>query len=429
MRLYFLALGTLLIVCVGCTMDGQQVTHKNEYHAPPAAMMEHPGPMVGGPGPGVMMTSAQMACPPGSGMGGPGCPPGMGGPGCPPGMGMGMAPPPAYASLPANPARTSQVRFLGPEGMSIGWQIGPAFAEHQLLAPARYNFVQAATYRLKFTGIPGREGLAIYPSLQIYPTFPQTAAYLEHNALPLRITDEDLDQIETNNFVTKVIYLPDARFQELAIAGVEELVSTRLGPGLDPVAEADRRGTIMAVIRMGNMDLEMPGAQPGLQVGQADPAGGPSPIQQTGNVVQVNGEQGQFVPPVPISGLTNIGAGGVPADMMVGGPAGPGRSPYDPIVGVNGVPMYGMPTVGTPIGLPGPPHIPLGRQASMQSHTVRNTTDYNIPKPPQDILIDVRHEPGLSLPDPVKYIQYTEKHPVYQQGELSMPAWASPPGQ
>lgn len=411
MRLYFLALGTLLIVCVGCAAvgDGQQVFHKNEFHAPPAAMMEHPGPMVGGPGPGVMLASAERVAPAGM-MAAPAV-------ACPPGMGY----PPAYPSLPPAPVRTSQVRFLGPEGMSIGWQIGPAFAEHQLMAPARYNFVQAATYRLKFSNIPGREGLVIYPSLHVYPTQAQTAAYLEHNALPLRITDEDLDQVETNNFVTKVIYLPDARFQELAIAGVEELVSTRLGPGLDPVAEADRRGTIMAVVRMGNMVLEMPGRE-GMQIGATGSSEGT--IQQAGNVVQVSGEKGQFVPPVPIGGMTNIGQGGVPADLMVGGPAGPGQPPYDPIVGVNGVPMYGYPTTGTPIGLPGPPHIPYGRPAGLKSHTVRNTTPTHIPDPVDHMLIDVRHDPGISLPEPVKYIEYREKHPVYQQGEVSMPAWA-----
>ncbi|SFI47860.1 hypothetical protein [Planctomicrobium piriforme] len=433
MRLYFLALGTLLIVCVGCAVDGQQVLHKNEYHAPPAEMMAHPGPMVGGPGPGVMgphLTAASheramggpagpgygmpmnMSCPP-SGMA---CPPGGGGYGPPPGM--------ALAMMAGGPPRTSQVRFLGPEGMTIGWQIGPTFAENQLIAPDRFNFVQGATYRLKFAGIPGREGLTIYPSLHVYPVQPQTAAYLEHNALPLRVTDEDLDQIETNNFVTKVIYLPDARFQELAVAGVEELVSTRLGPGLDPVAEADRRGTIMAVLRMGNMDLEMPGAQ-GMLMGQRGPNG---EVQQTAGLTPVNGEQGQFVPPVPVGSYLGIGqlAGGVPGDLMMGGPAGPGMPPYDPIVGVNGVPMYGYPNVGTPIGLPGPPHIPLGRPAGLQSHTMRNTTDYNIPRPVDHMLIDVRHEPGLSLPEPVKYMQYTEKHPVYQQGEVSMPAWAAP---
>lgn len=34
--------------------------------------------------------------------------------------------------------------------------------------------------------------------------------------------------------------------------------------------------------------------------------------------------------------------------------------------------MYGMPVDGTPLGLPGPPHIPLGRPAGLRSHTIRN---------------------------------------------------------
>ncbi|MCA8995318.1 MAG: hypothetical protein KDA88_25325, partial [Planctomycetaceae bacterium] len=80
---------------------------------------------------------------------------------------------------------------------------------------------------------------------------------------------------------------------------------------------------------------------------------------------------------------------------------------------------------GTPIGLPGPPHLPLGRPAGLKKHTVRNTTDYNVGKPVDQVLIDVRHEPGISMPEPVKYIQYTESHPSYGQGEVSMPAWAA----
>jgi len=385
MRLYFLALGTLLIVCVGCAHDGQQLLHKNEYHAPPAQMLSQPGPMVAGPGPGVMA----------------------------------MGPPPG-AMIPHGPAQTSQVRFLGPEGMSVGWQIGHGFAEHQLMAPDRYNFTQAATYRLKLADFPGREALVVYPSLHVYPVHPTTAAYLEHNALPLRITDEDLDQVETNNFVTKVIYLPDAKYQELAIAGVEELVSTRLSPGLDPVAEADRRGTIMAVLRMGNMDLEMPGdAALGQQRG---PNG---EILQASHIQQVDGEQGQFVAPMPIGPYTHIGSG-VPSDMMMGGPAGPGQPPFDPILGQSGAQMYGMPfqNVGTPIGLHGPHHLPYGRPAGLKSYTIRNTTDYNVGEPVDHVLVDVRHEPGISMPKPVKYVQYTEKHPVYSPGETSMPAWA-----
>ena len=58
--------------------------------------------------------------------------------------------------------------------------------------------------------------------------------------------------------MTKVIYLPDPKYQELAVSGVETLVSTRLEPGVDPILEADKRGTILLIVRLGAIDLEMP---------------------------------------------------------------------------------------------------------------------------------------------------------------------------
>jgi hypothetical protein len=70
MRYYFLALGALVVVCMGCAGYGGHgglgrpavllgLLHNNEYVAPPAAMMQHPGPMVDGPGPGVLGMLAQ----------------------------------------------------------------------------------------------------------------------------------------------------------------------------------------------------------------------------------------------------------------------------------------------------------------------------------------------------------------------------------
>lgn len=397
MKLYFLALATLLIVCVGCATDGgrgaqmrgqSQLLHQGEYTAPPAAMLARPGPMVAGPGPGVL--------------------------GYPPGA---MAA--AYAGAQQPPAQrsTTQVRFLGPTGMSVGWQIGNGFAENQLVAPARYNFVQGATYRLKLSGIPGREGLTLYPSLHVYPTRPTSAAYLSHNSVPVQFTDEDLDQIQTNNFVTKVIYLPDAKYQDLA-AGVEELVSTRLPAGADPVDVAERRGTIMVVLRVGNMDLEMPG-QPGSVTSSY--VGSDGQIVQTG--FTADGDAGQHVPPQPVA--WDVGATGVPNEMMMGGPTYPGGPPWDPIAGVS-APKWGMPHmhVGNPIGLPGPVALPYGGPASLRSHTMRNLTDTYITPPVKDMLVDVKHEPGIRMPRAVSHIEYTEKHPIYSPGQQAWPAWA-----
>ena len=63
----------------------------------------------------------------------------------------------------------------------------------------------------------------------------------------------------TGNLVTKVVYLPFPQFQDLAaVAGGVAVVSTTLEPGINPVDEANRRGTILAVIRLGNIDLQDP---------------------------------------------------------------------------------------------------------------------------------------------------------------------------
>jgi hypothetical protein len=160
----------------------------------------------------------------------------------------------------------SQIYFLDPDGMNIGWQTGTGpngertYLGTQLVVPARYNFNQGYIYRLKLTNIKGRTGTTLYPTIEVAPTTPATDAYLAHNAIPVQFTAEDFDQVvDGGNFVTKVIYLPDPKYQELAVSGVETLVSTRLEPGIDPILEADKRGTILLIVRLGAIDLEMPG--------------------------------------------------------------------------------------------------------------------------------------------------------------------------
>ena len=131
----------------------------------------------------------------------------------------------------------------------------------RLVEPGRYNFPQGAIYRLKLTNIPGHPGVELYPTLELALATPRTEAFLAHNFIPFELTDEDFEQVLSGNFVTKVIYLPDAEHQEAVLAGAETLVSTRLDPGKDPIVEAERRGSIMAIIRIGNKDLQAPGAE------------------------------------------------------------------------------------------------------------------------------------------------------------------------
>jgi hypothetical protein len=221
----------------------------------------------------------------------------------------------------------SQVYFLDPDGMQVGWQTsaGPngerAYLPAQLTVPARYNFSQGYIYRLKLTNIPGRAGAALYPTIEVAPTTPATDAYLSHNAVPIQFTDEDFQQVlDGGNFVTKVIYLPDPRYQELAVSGVETLVSTRLEPGIDPILEADKRGTILLIVRLGAIDLEMPGGGP------MTPGGGPA----MGHGPAV-GPGGVMTSPMPYSGpITELPPGALPPGMTPNQPVAPGTVVLDP---------------------------------------------------------------------------------------------------
>jgi len=173
------------------------------------------------------------------------------------GPGSGM-----YAGMYA-PGRTS-IRFASPAGMKVTWQAaGGSFPDSGLETPSRYNFPQLSIYRLRLNGIPNRPGKNYYPTLEIYGATPKTITYLSHNTVPVAFTDEDFEQVNAGNLVIKVIYLPDEKYQDIAaVAGAEELVSTRLEPGVNPVEEANRKGTILAVVRIGNIDLQDPNIPP-----------------------------------------------------------------------------------------------------------------------------------------------------------------------
>lgn len=183
----------------------------------------------------------------------------------------GLRPPGAVAAVgaltggpaPPFPVQRTEVRFVGPAGMKIAWY-GPSadgkggFGPQYLQAPARYNFLQASIYRLKLSNIPNRPSLELYPTLEVVPAKPKTCTFLAHSAVPIVFTEEDFEQVAAGNFVVKVIYLPDPQFQDLAATGPDEVVSSRLDPGIDPIIEAKRRGSILLVVRLGNIDLEAP---------------------------------------------------------------------------------------------------------------------------------------------------------------------------
>jgi hypothetical protein len=154
---------------------------------------------------------------------------------------------------------TVQIRFQAPEKahLNIDRREDDNRITTRYELPVRQNFrAGGQAFRLSYDHIPGRVVQSDWPvpyrtsrsyswTLAIPEMTVQSRNYLSHNAVPVAVTDEDLNQIDAGNVVTKVFYLPS----DAVVAGVEVIVSTRLDPGIDPVEEAKRRGTIVAVMR------------------------------------------------------------------------------------------------------------------------------------------------------------------------------------
>jgi hypothetical protein len=77
---------------------------------------------------------------------------------------------------------------------------------------------------------------------------------------------------------------------------------------------------------------------------------------------------------------------------------------------IAGGPSWGMPITGTPIGLPGPPHIPLGGPAGLQRHVMKNRTRIHMPPPVTQMTMSVKQRPGMNYPRPVNHVSVDEVH-------------------
>ncbi|MCE9566946.1 MAG: hypothetical protein K8U57_33510 [Planctomycetes bacterium] len=177
----------------------------------------------------------------------------------------GVAPAPAPPAPPVPKAITpndrTAVKFTSPTGMKVTCQLpnGGFNDEAQDQAvPKEFNFLPGQVHRLRLSQImPKHTGKAFYPTLEVLTGNPKTLPFLTRACVPITFTNDDFDHAVSGNLVVKVLYLEnrdDQGFQ--LVGGVEEVSSMRLEPGTDPVAEAQRRGSVLAIIRLSNIDLE-----------------------------------------------------------------------------------------------------------------------------------------------------------------------------
>ncbi len=129
-----------------------------------------------------------------------------------------------------------------PEGMTVVWDVSTQgeFDSAQLVCPGR-TASRKRPYWLKLAIV--RAGTANKNWNRTH----RTERYLAPTQFPCNSRPE----AQSSAFlVTKVIYLPDSEFQELALAGVKTLVSARLRHRSDRGEPG--RGAISAIVRLGD---------------------------------------------------------------------------------------------------------------------------------------------------------------------------------
>jgi len=166
------------------------------------------------------------------------------------------------------PAMIAQVRISSPAYVEITLQSkdGTFPTSPQYLAPALLSLQTATKHRLKLGRIPGFADRELYPSLEFPPTTSLTQGFLSNNPIVIEFTEEEFLMVASGKEVTKVFFLPDPEFQELYAIGIEPptpvMASYELDPGIDVILEADRRGTVLAILRLGAIDMEVPMGAP-----------------------------------------------------------------------------------------------------------------------------------------------------------------------
>ena len=356
----------------------------------------------------------------------------------------------------------TQIRFVRPVGMNVSWYTmgadGRPYYFNGIRVPGNYNFTQGAIYRLKLTNIDERPELEVYPTLEVMAGTSKTEAFLSHSAVPLEFTSEDFKQIVEGNYVVKVIYLPDPQFQDAAGTGTDEILSTRLEPGADPIQAARQKGTVLLVIRMGNVKQELdntpplnapgrssasgppgcppnmpycpPGSGPGMGaygnpgyggggfgpgfgLGGYAPGGPPTSMQR--QLIQVPME-GSGVAPRGQAG--NANPQNCQPGVFPGQPCPPGMAPY-------GAPGYGAPAYGPGYSNQGNPGAPTASAPRTPQETAPRTlpqgTNTSLPVQPP---AGANNDMPATLPPPD--LHETKSSPVNPGPEQKKPTAAQP---
>jgi len=142
-------------------------------------------------------------------------------------------------------------KVILPEGTAVAFALHDAWMMPQE-APVQVGLLVGRVYRFQISQIPYYGGEELYPTLEIINRLYPPPGKEQEFPVEVEITQDDLELALSGRLVTRVIYLEDPQIA-LATKGEDRaLLSLTLGPGDNPLTEAQHMGRPMAILRMGN---------------------------------------------------------------------------------------------------------------------------------------------------------------------------------
>lgn len=142
------------------------------------------------------------------------------------------------------------VQIKAPPGALVSLAEGGSFEQPQR-APMRVGMLIGQVYRVRVMGIPRNPGMEVFPTIEIIDRLYTPRAQMNRFAIPVELTQADLELALQGKFVTRVIYLenPNDALPVPDDPGAQDWFE--VAPGQDPLAVADALGRPVAILRLG----------------------------------------------------------------------------------------------------------------------------------------------------------------------------------
>jgi uncharacterized repeat protein (TIGR01451 family) len=142
------------------------------------------------------------------------------------------------------------VQFSGGPGLRATFYQG--HHRRSFDAPVVVGMRPGYCYRLRLSSLPGHPGVSIFPTVEVRGSLKLAPKLNAANyPAPVVLTEMDIESVLAGNLICKAIYLENPDRAVPASVPSALPMELNLPPGSDPLVEAQDRGRLMLLVRMG----------------------------------------------------------------------------------------------------------------------------------------------------------------------------------